>query len=296
MKCKICDRECAPNKDDGTMNVYLCEFCGQYDYQMTIEPDAYNDKSNFYKVSSWIREQNDSEGKIALINNEKFNEILDSKDKKIKDKFNLMMQYLFTLPKDTQLNEKILVKCWIKNTSELDILLQKAEDYGFIEGDFTKFIGEYNYPTINNLTFDGLQYIEELEEPNKDSKKIFVAFHFDKELTDIFNINLKSAIESEGFEYVIVNQENVEHNKSINDEIIVKLKTSRIVIADVTEHRNNVYFEAGYAFGMNLPVIWTCREDHKNDIPFDTRQFPHILWKDKEDLVKQVITKIKRII
>ena len=91
----------------------------------------------------------------------------------------------------------------------------------------------------------------------------------------IFNIDLKNAIESEGFEYVIVNQDNVEHNKSINDEIIVKLKTLRIVIADFTNHRNSVYFEAGYAMGMNIPIIWTCQEGHEDDMSFDTRQFPH---------------------
>ena len=101
---------------------------------------------------------------------------------------------------------------------------------------------------------------------------------------------------AEGFEYVVVNQDNVEHNKSINDEIIVKLKSSRIVIADVTNHRNSVYFEAAFAMGMNIPVIWTCQEDHKDDMPFDTRQFPHIVWKDKDDLLKQVIDRIKRII
>ncbi len=101
---------------------------------------------------------------------------------------------------------------------------------------------------------------------------------------------------AEGFEYVVVNQDNVEHNKSINDEIIVKLKTSRIVIADVANHRNSVYFEVGFAMGMNIPVIWTCQEDHKDDMPFDTRQFPHIVWKDKDDLLKQVIDRIKRII
>ncbi|NOR57144.1 MAG: hypothetical protein GQ474_01305, partial [Sulfurimonas sp.] len=86
------------------------------------------------------------------------------------------------------------------------------------------------------------------------------------------------------------------HNKSINDEIIVKLKSSRIVIADFTHHRNSVYFEAGFAMGMNIPIIWTCQEEHENEMSFDTRQFPHIIWKNKDDLVKQVIDRIKVII
>ena len=53
---------------------------------------------------------------------------------------------------------------------------------------------------------------------------------------------------------------------------------------------------AGYAMGMNIPIIWTCQESHEKEMSFDTRQFPHIIWKDKDDLVKQVIDRIKVII
>ena len=48
--------------------------------------------------------------------------------------------------------------------------------------------------------------------------------------------------------------------------------------------------------GMQIPIIWTCQEGHEHDMSFDTRQFPHIVWKNKEDLVKQVINRIKRIL
>ncbi len=35
----------------------------------------------------------------------------------------------------------------------------------------------------------------------------------------------------------------------------------RFMIADFTGHRGGVYFEAGFAHGLGIPVIWTCRED-----------------------------------
>ena len=207
------------------------------------------------------------------------------------------MNYLSLQNNNSILEDSILVKCWIKNTIELDLLIKKAIKDNLIEAEVGyKIDNKYKYPLFKNLTFDGLQYLEELEEPNKNSKQIFVAFNFDEPLTSIFNTNLKEAIEYVGFEYVVVNQDNVEHNKSINDEIIVKLKTSRIVIADFTNHRNSVYFEAGFAMGMNIPIIWTCQKGHENNMSFDTRQFPHIVWEDKNDLVKQVIDRIKRLL
>lgn len=117
-----------------------------------------------------------------------------------------------------------------------------------------------------------------------------------REQHDEFRVNVPELTTENGFNYVVVNQDNVEHNKSINDEIIVKLKSSRIVIADFTNHRKSVYFEAGFAMGMNIPIIWTCQEGHEDDMSFDTRQFPHIVWKDKDDLVKQIIDRIKVIL
>ena len=48
--------------------------------------------------------------------------------------------------------------------------------------------------------------------------------------------------------------------------------------------RGGVYYEAGFAHGMNIPVIFSCREDIIEDIHFDTRQYNHIVWKMPEDL------------
>ena len=296
MKCKICERE-ASQDHDGYNEIVKCGYCSTYKFAMSYEPDTYQDKSNFYKVSSWIREQNDLFNNIPLLTNENFDEILTLKNKKVKEKFDLLMFSLSNLKgKRLVNNDDLKVKSWIKDDTEFFILFQKSLDLNFIKGSCSRAINGGGTFSFTELTFDGIQYLEELEEPNKNSKKIFVAFNFDEPLTSIFNTNLKEAIEFEGLEYVVVNQDNVEHNKYINDEIIVKLKTSRIVIADFTNHRNSVYFEAGFAMGMNIPIIWTCQKGHENNMSFDTRQFPHIVWEDKNDLVKQVIDRIKRLL
>ncbi|MCT7546619.1 nucleoside 2-deoxyribosyltransferase [Aliarcobacter cryaerophilus] len=322
MDCIICGKTASIKEnilDVNKKRFFDCKYCGKF-YELDSLKQFFDKyyvnfyKSNFYKVSSWIREQNDLYDNVPLLTNEKFEEILTLRDKKIQDKFNLLISYLNTINTsfsfyedssvevDTRIvrtNEELYLlvnsirtKCYIKDFDELVCLFQKATDEKFI--DCT--IRNYRAIDFKKLTFDGIRYLEELEEPNKNSKKIFVAFNFDEPLTNIFNNNLKEAIEFEGFEYVVVNQDNVEHNKSINDEIIVKLKASRIVIADFTNHRNSVYFEAGFAMGMNIPIIWTCQKGHENNMSFDTRQFPHIVWEDKDDLVEQVINRLKRLL
>jgi len=189
--------------------------------------------------------------------------------------------------------DDILIKSWMKDYFELFKYSQKGIEKNYINGRNENNIDIFSF---NNLTFDGLQYLESLDQPNKFSKNIFVAFNFSDELNDIFNTHVKEAIEELGFTYTIVNQSSTDHDKAISDEIIAKLKSSRIVIADFTNHRNSVYFEAGFAMGMKIPIIWTCKKGHIDELSFDTRQYPHLEWKDGEDLKKQISDRIQVII
>jgi nucleoside 2-deoxyribosyltransferase len=297
-KCKICGSNAIeePRTRDGvTIN---CTNCGRYFVAGSLFIEDYHDKSNFYKLSSWIREQHDEFNvNVPEFSTHNFDEILNIRDKRIQEKFDLMMVYLSKLKMYEDLSKKIFTKCWIRDGNEFDQLFKKSLSIGYIEGEENKTIaGDYSFPFFKNITFDGLEYVENLDNPNQSSKNIFVAFNFEDALNEVFNIHLNKAITENGFNYTVVNQDNVEHNKSINDEIIVKLKSSKIVIADFTNHRNSVYFEAGFAMGMNIPIIWTCQKGHDKEMSFDTRQFPHILWENKDDLVKQVIDRIKVIL
>jgi nucleoside 2-deoxyribosyltransferase len=75
-------------------------------------------------------------------------------------------------------------------------------------------------------------------------------------------------------------------------EIIARIKECRFIVADVTNHRNGVYFEAGYAMGMGLPVIWTCHKDDMKGAHFDTSHLNHIEWDDVGQLRKSLANRI----
>jgi nucleoside 2-deoxyribosyltransferase len=75
-------------------------------------------------------------------------------------------------------------------------------------------------------------------------------------------------------------------------EIIARIRESRFVVADVTQHKNGVYFEAGYAMGMGLPVIWTCHKKDLEHAHFDTRNLNHIEWSDPPELRTKLANRI----
>ena len=113
---------------------------------------------------------------------------------------------------------------------------------------------------------------------------------FDKDLDIVFK-SIKESCDMCGFKAYRVDLE--EHNEKICDKIIADIKSSRFVIADFTGQRHNVYYEAGFAKGMGIEVIWCCKEDEKDNLKFDIRQYNHILWNDYEDLKGRLINRIQ---
>ncbi|ULH29221.1 nucleoside 2-deoxyribosyltransferase [Leptospira weilii] len=86
------------------------------------------------------------------------------------------------------------------------------------------------------------------------------------------------------FDFYALRIDNKEHNGEISGEILYEIRQSHFLIADVTDQRNGVYFEAGYTMGLGIPVIWSCKVDEIEKVHFDTRQYNHIVWEDEKDL------------
>jgi len=148
------------------------------------------------------------------------------------------------------------------------------------------------------ITVSGYVCLAELEKTVVNSSQAFVAMWFDKSLKETYENGIKPAVESAGYRPLRIDQK--EHINRVDDEIIAEIKRSRFVIADFTqdnkEARGGVYYEAGFAHGLNIPVIYTCRKDCIENIHFDTRQFNHIVWENPEDLLQQLTTRILAVI
>ncbi len=73
---------------------------------------------------------------------------------------------------------------------------------------------------------------------------------------------------------------------------MAEIRRSGLVVADFTGQRQGVYYEAGFARGIGITVIPTCREDETEKLHFDTRQYNHIVWKEPADLADQLHDRI----
>jgi hypothetical protein len=108
------------------------------------------------------------------------------------------------------------------------------------------------------------------------------------------------------------------HTRRIDDEIISQIRHSRLMVADATGARASVYYEAGFAEALGLPVIWCCNNRLRaqiikpeelapsmgatatcvetgwfNCVAFDANHLSFILWDDEADLKKKLTDRIR---
>ena len=176
------------------------------------------------------------------------------------------------------------------------VMARDAEEFGsylrlLSDRDLVNGIESINGRFSNtHLTPDGWERVRTIESSLKDSNQAFVAMWFDSSLVETWENGFKPALVSTGFDPYRVDRD--PHNEKIDDRIIAEIRRSGILVADVTGHRPGVYFEAGFAMGLNIPVVWTCRASDIEEAHFDTRQYNHVVWDSSDDLKDKLAYRI----
>jgi len=178
------------------------------------------------------------------------------------------------------------------HSDELDFLMSYLQRRNCI--DFSRF---KNPDRRCIVTVDGYTRLTELERTYTSSSRVFVAMWFDKSMRAAWNLGFAPAIRDTGYEPVRVDCE--QHIDKIDDRIIAEIRRACFVVADFTQDANrargSVYYEAGFAYGLAIPVIFSCREDSLKNLAFDTRQYNHIVWKEPDELRISLATRISAV-
>ena len=154
---------------------------------------------------------------------------------------------------------------------------------------------------------NGLVYQVNNKKKSINSKQCFVAMWFNSQsepknfkpnMDKVYFDYIKPAIESSG-KYNSMRVDCIEHCDDINDRMIAEIRKSRFLLVDLTGYRGGVYWEAGFAEGLGLPVIYTCHEKWQKTnkkykiegIHFDINHRNIIFW--NEDNLEEFKEKIK---
>ena len=241
-------------------------------------------------ISGWVHEQNRA-GALPMITSVNLKLILARPLPSVADRAtNLLKEAAHGqagLRIRFDINEpRFMAATYSAEQDDLYFLMRLLSDRGLIEHEALGGIAD--------ISPDGLMQLDELKREASASSQGFVAMWFDDSLNEAYSNGFELGILQTGYNALRVDQ--VEHINRIDDEIIAQIKASKFVVADFTGHRGGVYFEAGYALGLNIPVFWTCRKDHMDDLHFDIRQFNCIDWDSPDDLAARLSKRIEAVV
>ena len=137
--------------------------------------------------------------------------------------------------------------CWL-----LDYL--KAEE----------LIDEHGAPPAGSvslkLTMKGWDRYDQLQHTSATSRIAFMAMKFaDPILDQVLQSCFKPAVGEAGFDLRPLNE--MQPAGLIDNQIRAAIQRARFVVADLTHDNNGAYFEAGFAEGVGVPVIYTCERE-----------------------------------
>ena len=193
------------------------------------------------------------------------------------------------------IDEEMLAWSESMEINELRFLLKYLQERGWLE----RAPDDPNPYISYRLTVAGYSYLSELKNKRViDSSQAFVAMWFDKTMDKVWEDGIETGIKEAGYKPMRIDKR--EHLNKIDDEIIAEIRRSKFVVADFTAGgdgaRGGVYYEAGFAHGLNIPVIFTCRKDLLEKIHFDIRQYPYIVWEDHKELKSRLTQRIAAVI
>ena len=183
---------------------------------------------------------------------------------------------------------------WSESVSlnEMEFLVRFLEQIGWLHS----IKDAPSYLLDCTVTVEGYTEIARRPAPTEYTEA-FVAMSFNDSMDNAYRQGIEPAIRAAGYEPVRI--DNVEHAGLIEDAIIAAIRKARFVVCDSTPGkdgaRGSVYYEAGFAHGLDLTVIFTCRQDKLKLVHFDTSHFNHIAWVSYEDLKTRLQQRIERL-
>ena len=291
-KCLFCGEPIQITQENSALNIVNCPRCSTYKYthhtSVALNNAEFSDREKA-TISGWLRENPN-----YLITNHNIRNLKAIKTPSFHERAD---KFLLFLEKKTKYagdkiseSEEWVSACWGLNRPETLEIINYLSASKYIEkGTSVSHVSIKIAPL-------GWARLEELKKVNADSSQGFVAMWFNDEMQNVYDNFISPAISEAGYKPHKVDQR--EHNDKIDDEIIAQIRRSRFIIADFTGQRGGVYYEAGFARGLGLEVIWTCRDDDIDNLHFDIRQYNCIVWNnnDLNDFSRRLTNRIESVL
>jgi len=296
VRCPVCGNILKDENQDGIRQVYSlgCGFCGTYSITDQAVDEIRSERklrAQSRLISGALRAFSDSK-KPFYLRTDNIDDLIqaarpprlpeDAVDQilvLVRGRTEYYGEYAAIQPED-------IAVTYSPNFKELENYLRLAATLGYLDGPVAS--REYS------LTAAGWRRLAEIGRATPDGNAAFVAMWFKDDLKPAWTEGFMPALAEAGYSPIRVDL--IQHNGKIDDRIIAEIRKAAILIADFTGNRGGVYFEAGFALGIGVPVIWTCQSRYIKRVHFDTRQYNHLVWDEPSDLKAKLLNRIQATI
>jgi hypothetical protein len=115
----------------------------------------------------------------------------------------------------------------------------------------------------------------------------FVLMPLSKNFDDVYQLGIKETCAEIGLYCERVDEQIFQ--ETILERIYNQIYKADLIIADMTGKNPNVFYEVGYAHALGKNVILLTK--NSEDIPFDLKHYPHIVYNGKIVLLKDELKK-----
>jgi hypothetical protein len=290
--CKICGND-ADYTPDNFFPGYRCPRCGDFDFDRTVGWVEMKIPDEIVRLSGWVREQNAAGIRTVRITPNLARRAIRSRLPSLRDRADKALALVyerFRRPENwfvpDVLTHDLELQGRSYSTDDLDAMLLLS----ILEEDGNLRSGGAGC----SLSIRGILRVEALGIGSSNSAQGFVAMSFDKSMDDSWLNGFDPAIRAAGFSPLRI--DNKDYVGGITDEMIAEIRRSRFLVADYTGQRNGVYFEAGFALGLGLIVIPTCREDEISKLHFDIKHLNTLTWKTPTNLAEDLTRRIRAVV
>lgn len=298
MACDICKNN-ANVMRNGLEITISCPRCGTYHENPAIGWLNVQSIDHQVRLSGWVREQNDF-GIVPPITPEVSRRIAVMRLPRLRDRANRALHVIAQLYPQLEgakaigavtTDERLLATTYSRDETEIRNLLHILLDEGHLRGFEDNTTHRLSAVA---LTSKGMLAAEALQLSVPNSAQGFVAMSFSEELREAWVNGFDPAIRAAGYRPMRIDAK--DYAGGVMDEIIAEIRQSRFVVADCTQQRNGVYYEAGFAVGLGLTVIPTCRGDDMKNRHFDIQHLNTLEWKKPADLISKLAERIIAVV
>jgi hypothetical protein len=268
-----------------------CPRCGEFDYVTTVGWRKINSPDEMVRLSGWVREQNAAGVVPVRITPETSRRVAQMRVPGLRERTS---RALMKLARDK--SDAWFIRDDVGRDPELQGISYSLDEQG-VDLLIRILIEESSLHLDGGkcaVTAKGLRAAEALGADQSGSAQGFVAMSFDPSLREAWTDGFDPGIRTAGFRPLRLDTE--DYVGGITDEIMAQIRRSRFVVADYTAQRNSVYFEAGFALGIGLMVIPTCRTDEIPNLHFDIRHLNTLPWSTPAELADGLNSRIRAVI